>query len=155
MRVYMFAAALYCEPCGEAIKARTPKPAHVDESNEHTFDSDEWPKGPYGDGGGEADCPQHCDACRVFLENPLTAEGYRWLRGELDCESDLEPGDSEYTLAARIAAKLRETPNGATLAQWAEFYPEALAAENGGPCAPEHDGQPDELQEWADFDPDC
>jgi len=28
--------------------------------------------GPYPDGGGEADAPQHCGGCGVFLENPLT-----------------------------------------------------------------------------------
>lgn len=28
------------------------------------------------DGGGEADMPQHCDGCGVFLENPLTSDGY-------------------------------------------------------------------------------
>lgn len=133
--VYMFAAALYCEPCGEAIKADTPKPAHADEGNEHTFDSDEWPKGPYGDGGGEADTPQHCAACNKFLENPLTGHGYAYLREQLDFESDIEDGDSEYTLAARLAAKLREIggPAGETLAEWSEFYPEAFAKANGGP----------------------
>jgi hypothetical protein len=26
---------------------------------------------------------------------------------------------------------------------------------NADDCAPEHDGQPDEAQEWHDFDPDC
>lgn len=36
--------------------------------------------GPYADGGGEADCPQHCGACGVFLENPLTTDGYRYVR---------------------------------------------------------------------------
>jgi hypothetical protein len=41
--------------------------------------SDVWPDGPFADGGGEADCPQHCDHCSVFLENPLTQDGYDYV----------------------------------------------------------------------------
>lgn len=132
MNAYIYRAALWCEPCITQVKAETAKPAHVNESNEHTYDSDEWPKGPYGDGGGEADRPQHCDACRVFLENPLTPDGYAFLRAETDYESDVEDGDSEYTLATRLAAKLREMGQD-VLAQWVDFYPEAFAKANGGP----------------------
>lgn len=77
MNVFMYRAALYCEPCGEAIAAVTPKPPGFDSSKESTWDSDDYPKGPYGEGGGEADTAQHCDACGLFLENPLTAEGRR------------------------------------------------------------------------------
>lgn len=77
--VYIFQAALYCEDCGKAICARTPKPPHLDPDDESSWDSDDYPKGPYSDGGGEADTPQHCDACHEFLENPLTPDGYAWL----------------------------------------------------------------------------
>jgi hypothetical protein len=45
--------------------------APADPTAEHTYDSDKFPKGPLADGGGESDCPQHCDTCGVFLENPL------------------------------------------------------------------------------------
>jgi hypothetical protein len=37
-------------------------------------------EGPYADGGGEADCPQHCGGCGMFLENPLTQDGYDYVR---------------------------------------------------------------------------
>lgn len=30
--------------------------------DESLYDSGEWPKGPYGNGGGEANSPQHCGA---------------------------------------------------------------------------------------------
>lgn len=33
----------------------------------------------YPDGGGEADCPQHCAHCHEPLGNPLTAEGVRYV----------------------------------------------------------------------------
>jgi len=80
MKVYMYRAALYCEACGQAIREQLDKDdkrpeQHTDET---TYDSDDYPKGPYKDGGGKADCFQHCDACHVFLANPLTEDGIQY-----------------------------------------------------------------------------
>ena len=74
MRVYVYQAALYCEACGEDIRARL-----VCSGAEPADDSDSWPCGPYDHGGGESDSPQHCDACGLFLENPLTADGAAYV----------------------------------------------------------------------------
>jgi hypothetical protein len=82
MKVYLFQAALLCAVCGEKTKAETPKPAGMDENNESTWDSDKYPKGPYCNGGGEADTPQHCDVCNVFLKNPLTKDGEAYVKAE-------------------------------------------------------------------------
>lgn len=85
MNVYLFQAALLCEDCGhEVCKNLTEageKPFTV--SDESSYDSDDYPKGPYPDGGGEADSPQHCDHCNVFLENPLTADGVAYVSDAL------------------------------------------------------------------------
>ncbi len=82
MNVYVFQAALLCEACGEDVKAQTTPPEGVDPANpdETLYDSGDYPKGPYPDGGGEADCPQHCDICNVFLDNPLTGDGETYVR---------------------------------------------------------------------------
>jgi len=97
MRVYMYESALFCERCGEAIRAKLDESEKVQKlfleiaarrncsaacarEHESEYDSDEYPKGPYPHGGGEADTPQHCDACHVFLENPLTEDGVRYVR---------------------------------------------------------------------------
>lgn len=95
MNVYMYQAALYCEDCGRAICARLLKGKSPEADDDETFyddDSDKFPKGPYGNGGGEADTPQHCDCgadclnaielgfgwkIGAWLENDLTAEGVR------------------------------------------------------------------------------
>jgi hypothetical protein len=37
-------------------------------TEESEYDSDELLKTPYPDGGGEADSPQHCEGCGLFLE---------------------------------------------------------------------------------------
>lgn len=74
MEVYIFNAALLCEGCGAATYD------DLESQNiEDTGDSDDFPQGPYSDGGGESDSPQHCDNCHVFLENPLTDEGYKYV----------------------------------------------------------------------------
>lgn len=77
MKAYIYCAALYCESCGDIIRANLESAgkAPLKLENESTWDSDTYPKGPYSDGGGEADCPQHCDSCGVFLENALTDDG--------------------------------------------------------------------------------
>lgn len=106
MRAYVYQAALLCESCGDAVKAKLDvnRPAHIDPDNESSYDSGEYPKGPYDNGGGEADCPQHCDHCQVFLENPLTTDGYAYVEEE-----------------RREAAKYG-MPEDSPVRTWCEFY---------------------------------
>ena len=89
MEAYIYQVALLCTDCavitmnefelfnmlgGSSSPFRRPKP---------WTDSDAYPQGPYPAGGGEADSPQHCDACGVFLENPLTGDGSRYVNEHL------------------------------------------------------------------------
>ena len=70
MNAYIFNADIYCTDCANEM---------IDECRERGIandgDSDQFRQGPYPNGGGEADCPQHCGSCHAFLENPLTGEG--------------------------------------------------------------------------------
>ncbi len=95
MRVYIFQADIYCEACGEAIRAERICNGARDDGT-----SDTLPQGPYGNGGGEADTPQHCGACGEFLENPLTSDGLAYV-------------------AERVAEKPR---HGIAARIWAPFY---------------------------------
>ena len=66
MDAYVYQAALWCEDCAARITydlAITP--------GAESEDSDEMPQGPYPDGGGESDTPEHCDGCGVMLGNPV------------------------------------------------------------------------------------
>lgn len=74
MKAYAFRAALYCERCA------LPWIDACDQATGDTGDSNDFPQGPYSDGGGEADCPEHCDHCGAFLENPLTTDGEAYVR---------------------------------------------------------------------------
>ncbi|KKM09977.1 hypothetical protein LCGC14_1722200 [marine sediment metagenome] len=82
MDVYIYQADLYCANCGEKIKTALEKnnPLHWPATQ---TDSDSYPQGPYPDGGGEADCPRHCDKCGCFLQNPLTSAGYDYVQKAL------------------------------------------------------------------------
>lgn len=70
VNVYVYAADLYCFKCGEDIRARlnAEGKAPEDPNDERTYDSNDYPKGPYGDGGGESDSPAHCGAGEACLQ---------------------------------------------------------------------------------------
>lgn len=68
---YVYNAALWCLDCGRELRQSLPVPIGAELDNESTWDSDDYPKGPYPNGGGEADCAQHCDGCGVALGNPV------------------------------------------------------------------------------------
>lgn len=99
MDVYMYQAAFLCADCGRKVRAVLDadgrKPADV--LDEYSFDSDDYPKGPFADGGGEADCPNHCNHCGVFLENPLTPDGEKYVRDAVSADgAPLVPEWGEY-----------------------------------------------------------
>jgi hypothetical protein len=125
VNVYMYQAALYCEACGEPICERLTKEGNAppEPDDESSFDSDDFPKGPFPE--GESDNPQHCDACGVFLENDLTTEGYastlamieeRLIKdGELSGATaewssfyGIEPKDPKAIRFGRMSNELRE-----------------------------------------------
>jgi hypothetical protein len=72
MDVYIYQGGLYCEDCARIILE--------EKRNMFSDDSDERPCGPYPDGGGESDTPQHCEDCGCFLENSLTEYGLDYVR---------------------------------------------------------------------------
>jgi hypothetical protein len=76
MDAYIYKADLYCVTCAEGFMSHL-----ADKAGEE--DSDSYPQGPYSNGGGEADFPCHCGKCSVFLENPLTPDGYNYVRSTL------------------------------------------------------------------------
>lgn len=75
MVAYIYRAALICSDCAKSEIGFNERNNLADSG-----DSDTYPQGPYSNGGGEADMPQHCDKCGVFLENPLTSEGYDYIK---------------------------------------------------------------------------
>lgn len=120
MNVYIFQADIYCEDCGKDIANCINKDC-ADLAKHLTkiyplekTDSNHYPQGPYPDGGGESDTPQHCGCGKdclnaitlrngrkvgCFLENPLTSEGYQYV---VDSHA--------------------EQPNSEVVEIWREFY---------------------------------
>ena len=85
MDVFVGDACLLCEDCGIALREKLEAQGKAPEfpDDETTYDSSEYPKGPYADGGGESDSPSHCDHCHCFLENSLTRDGLEYVNGAL------------------------------------------------------------------------
>lgn len=109
MNAYIYCADLYCADCGQSIRQTLDRQgkAPASRDNESSYDSSDYPKGPFHDGGGEADCPQHCGSCGMFLENPLTSDGLDYVRQAID-----GPGKPEV------------------LADWRAFYGDQLQLES-------------------------
>jgi hypothetical protein len=140
LNAFIYSAALLCESCGEAVRKDITDAglAPANPNDESSYDSDEFPKGPYPDGGGEADTPQHCDHCEVFLENPLTGDGYAYLRAQCEIAGAIvcDPDDIDEIDIEASAAKAQadwdcthrhggSADDDAPLAQWIRYYPEA------------------------------
>lgn len=86
---YVYQAAVFCDECGEKIKKDLNREAWAgkiseaeipaDPTDDRSYDSDDYPKGPFDVGDQESDSPIHCDKCGVFLENQLTREGQEYV----------------------------------------------------------------------------
>ena len=57
MNAYIYQAAILCPACAEIVMNQLAEEgkAPANPKDEYTFDSDDYPKGPYPNGGGEAD----------------------------------------------------------------------------------------------------
>jgi hypothetical protein len=119
--IYMYQSALYCEDCGKRI---------IDELDEHggkdDGDAEQYPQGPYSDGGGESDLPGHCDAGAQCVNavpvpggvavgcpfgNPLTNEG------------------TKYVIESIAANVLKLSDHSRAIGRlWRSIYPEAEPA---------------------------
>ena len=74
MKVYAYGRAWHCGRCASNITRQL-----LGSGLTKKHDRDIFPRGPFPDGGGKADTPQHCDTCHVFLQNPLTADGNNYV----------------------------------------------------------------------------
>lgn len=89
--MYVFQADVYCDRCGDAIRMDLEAQGR---GWTPLSDSDSYPSGPHDT--GEADCPDHCGGCGVFLENPLTEEGEKYVVERVN--EGLEEGELSYPL---------------------------------------------------------
>lgn len=106
MDAYIFKADLYCEDCALPLMAK----AEAEGVSPFEGVSELYPQGPELNGGGEADTPQHCGGCAVFLENPLTEDGLNYVQ---DMLSD------PHNMAMRGASEV--------MALWEQFYHDQLS----------------------------
>lgn len=117
VNVYLYQAALYCEPCGKAIQGRLGNRASIAVPG----DSDDYPQGPYPDGGDEADTPQHCAACNVHLENELTGDGHAYVREHVSA-AFVDDGKWLVGPYHEHVARCLDDAGKPVLATWERFY---------------------------------
>lgn len=80
MMFYVYKADVWCEECTQAIKEKILQELVPDNpEDESSFDSNDYPKGPFESSYEEADTPMHCAGCDLFLENPLTPDGEAYV----------------------------------------------------------------------------
>lgn len=121
MSAYIYAADIFCKDCGEAIRERITKEgfAPADPDDEYSYDSDEFPKGPFPDGGGEADCPQHCGAGEDCINAIELSDGWKvgcWLENELTTHG-----------ARYVKEAVESDPESEVCQLWAEWYAEEVS----------------------------
>ncbi len=75
MEAYIYQADIYCADCAKNYRQHLSQNCTKD-----TGDSDQFPQGPRDMTWQEADSPQHCGNCNLFLENPLTNDGEKELK---------------------------------------------------------------------------
>lgn len=82
---YIYQADVYCNKCGDAIRAelKAQGKAPEDELDHYSYDSDDYPKDADIE-HEESDIPEHCAKCGEFMHNPLTSEGYRYVQSALN-----------------------------------------------------------------------
>ena len=85
--LYIYNAALYCQPCGKALVEQFNDALDKDTRNvlgwsnhpDQYEDSNSWPI-EYSRGEGESDTPDHCETCQRFLGRTLTEDGVEYVK---------------------------------------------------------------------------
>jgi hypothetical protein len=93
---YAYQAAMWCDDCAAAVMQELDGRGVAD-----TGDTNDYPQGA---DECESDSPDHCDGCGVFLENPLTSDGWEYVR---------------ETITADVAAGRYDS---VACREWAPFY---------------------------------
>jgi len=71
MDTYIYQAELICGFCAtEIMKSLLPPDGFIFD-DDSSYDSDDYPKGPLPDGGGESETANFCGGCREPLNNPV------------------------------------------------------------------------------------
>ena len=126
----IYQADVWCDQCAELIRAeiRAEGNAPEDESDERSFDSDEFPKWASDD--DESDSPQHC-AAGDECENAEDVPGFGKV-GQL--LGQLTSDGVQY-----VIDQYRADPLNALAQRWLEFYCVELPEP---PACPMCDGEP-------------
>lgn len=135
---YIYQADVWCDECGRAIIAELTAAGEApeDPGDESSFDSGEFPK-YYDAENEESDCPENCADGKcggdygTFLNNQLTAEGYKYLKSMLDAHGETLP---DYAKEWADAYSFTYYKNEwATAHEWLDSHIDSLTFGISGP----------------------
>ena len=108
---FVYQADTYCDDCGDNIRGKLHAQGLAPEDTmDHTsYDSADFPKGADVE-HEESDIPNHCAQCGKMLHNPLTSEGYKYVRAALS------------ELPALTSITKLQNAGHSYLADWASWY---------------------------------
>jgi hypothetical protein len=108
---YVYQADVYCDDCGDNIRGKLHAQGKAPEDvlDYSSYDSDDFPKGANVE-HEESDTPTYCAQCSKFLHNPLTSEGYKYVR------------DALSQLPALTSVGKLQTAGHSFLADWVSWY---------------------------------
>jgi len=116
---YIYQADVWCDDCGEAIRARLTAEgkAPADPDNEWSYDSDDFPKRAGND--EESDCPQHCAAGEKCLNAITLPSGDKvgLLFGELTSD-----GIAYVQEAIEVATAATGGQGKEVIKLWQQYY---------------------------------
>lgn len=122
---YIFQADMYCDGCTVEIKKDLKKAGKVPEDldDEDSYDSDDYPQGPYSD--QESDSPQHCgshESCVNAIELPYGGKIGAWLGGSLTGEG------TKYVAETILDDLLSDRDHGRQVGRlWRHLYRDELS----------------------------
>ncbi len=139
---YTYQADVWCDVCGEKIREELTEAGKAPKSpeDEWTYDSDEYPKW-YDAENEQSDSPENCadGHCAgkygTFLQNQLTSEGYRYLKGMLDEHGDTLPDYAREWADYYGFTYFKNEYNSAH--EWLDAWIDRLAAQTSGDGAAE------------------
>ena len=119
--IMIYTGNVYCEACGIAIRQKLTAEgkAPADVANEFSYESTDFPKGPYEELFSRRPC--HCVECKQFLQNPLTEDGWEFVRAMV----------AENNAKGRIST---------AIIQWENFYLKEQKDEPEQPAPPVQPG---------------
>lgn len=92
---YIYCADVYCKECVTGLRKDADYAHAMGDIPDYLMgDSNHYPQGPYDN--EESDTPTHCGNCGMFLEQPLTQDGYQYVIEQLSATGQYNEVEQQW-----------------------------------------------------------